>query len=157
MISSNFRNTGYLFIAAVAALCCAVGLPGKAMAKSNKFVTAYQAAAAGKDGVFILSRVAKGFRWERDFGGGFRAQMSAATNFSDALSLDNSRLRPDAKDVGWKRLAEILAQPLKPNAKRPGEMCTTPKVTKDGIPSDRICFAKIGGDWLITAYIGGGD
>lgn len=148
------RRGGVLSAALLLFVC---GLQSPAVADDTKFIAAYQDAAQRKDGAYILVRVAKDFRWERDFGGGFDASRSAVANFNFAITLDNSRLRADAQDSGWKQLRQLLKDPLTANPDKKGELCTTPKDAGAEFPSDRLCFRESDGDWVISAYIGGGD
>lgn len=82
------------------------------------------AAARSKDRKALAPHVHKQFFWDRDFGGGFDARAPAVKNFETALSLNESDLAPEYKDIGWERLRELLAaRSFTRHGSRPGVVC----------------------------------
>ena len=117
-----------------------IGKSSEAGSKDSDFIEQFRKAAKKKDGVFILSRVAKDFRIERDFGGFFNSEQSGAANFARYLNLDDTLLSPEYRGVGWRALATMLRNPLTPHEEPEykHELCTTPDDFDADFPSTRI-------------------
>lgn len=66
------------------------------------------AAAEARDKEHLRRVMSEDFFWDRDFGGGFQAELTAYENFENAFSLDDAKLRPEYKGSGWSRLLSKL-------------------------------------------------
>jgi hypothetical protein len=79
---------------------------------------------------------AKGFFWDRDFGGGFDAKRAAVDNLAAAIGLERRN------GIGWVVLARFAAEATAaPFTGRPGIICAPGETRYDEVDFDRLVDA----------------
>lgn len=102
--------------------------------------------AARQDLDAILAEVSPGFRWDRDFGGGFRRDASGAENFITAIGLDNP--------YGWSELDRLLGARDAGAGGEDGEYCA-PAEVGFASPADETRAEATDLFWFAYGYVAG--
>lgn len=74
----------------------------------TKLLTSLAQAADNEDLATIRSHVGKSFFWDSDHGGGFDAKLPPADNFTNALNLDLTKVKPEYMPAQWQALKALL-------------------------------------------------
>lgn len=157
-----------LFISVVASLvmmefpvmAAEKGMPARADKALLELIKDLRKAVDARDMAFVHRKISKQFMLYRDFGGMYSNKLSHIQNFHGAFELDNTRLFPEYRDYGWKKLAAALKmKKFEVSSFAKGEICG-PAGAMDHrpYPDPQLCFKKQDdGRWLISSYIYGGD
>jgi hypothetical protein len=127
MNSGSAMLLGLVVLAAAPAVAKTVHIPVKPPANvvTDPSLAAFRAdlakVAKARDLKQLGPLVGPTFFWERDFGGGYSPKATPLANLTAALSLDDSKLDPEYRGVGWKRLASIAASTMFVQAKYGGD------------------------------------
>ena len=106
-------------------------------------------AIARRDASAVLARIDDDFFIERDFGGIYDPEASARENFSSVYALDNTKLRAEYRDSGWRQLERDLSAPF---FAKDGRVCGPPEVQVDPPYTENDSDA-----WLDCFYVDGTD
>lgn len=89
----------------------------------QQFIVALQTAARKKNAADVYALVAPNYYIRRDFGGSYDPAASPIHNFSASFQFDNSQLRKEFKDHGWKEFREMVSG-RRFEKKHDGQLCT---------------------------------
>lgn len=125
----------------------------------KEFLASLNKAVNRKDANFVHKQVSKSFYLHRDFGRTYNKNSSNIENFGWAFQLDNTKLREEHKDHGWKELKKTLViNNFEYSEFTNHEICGPAGALEKQNPEPQLCFTRNAeGKWLISSYIFGGD
>ena len=123
----------------------------------QQFIVSLQNAARKKKATDVYALIAPNYYIRRDFGGSYDPAASPLHNISASFPFDDSQLRKEFKDHGWKEFQKMVSG-RRFEKKRDGQLCTPyGALDKKPFPDSQLCFRKLRDGWRIQGHINGGD